>query len=118
MNPPLGHATLELKPDGTFKGIHDESEITTGTWEQTSKDELLLKYVSHNHGTSKLKIVDADHLTGANVHPNGKYLAVASHSPIRSHFSSRRVRACDRFWKRPLYIFFSQRWNLFERIAR
>lgn len=71
MNPPLGHATLELKPDGTFKGIHDEREITTGTWEQTSKDELLLKYVSHNHGTSKLKIVDADHLTGANVHPNG-----------------------------------------------
>lgn len=70
-DPPFGHATLELMPDGKFKEVQDERSITTGTWEQTSKDELLLKFVSHNFGTSKLKIVDNDHLAGPNVHPSG-----------------------------------------------
>lgn len=70
-NPPFGHSTLELTPDGKFKGIQDEQSISSGTWEQTSPDELLLKFVSHNYGVSKLKIVDNDHLVGANIHPNG-----------------------------------------------
>lgn len=70
-NPPFGHATLELSPDGNFKVIQDERSITTGTWEQIGKEDLLLKFVSHNYGVSKLKIVDADHLVGENIHPNG-----------------------------------------------
>lgn len=70
-NPPFGHATLELTIDGNFKQVQNERAFT-GTWSLTSEKELLLKYVSDHFGTVTLSIVDNQHLTGVNVHPDGQ----------------------------------------------
>ncbi len=70
--PPFGLSVVDLRADGTFTQVQDESATSTGTWDQTKDDELLLTYdVTNNYGTVTLKIVDRDHLTGMNEHPNG-----------------------------------------------
>ena len=68
--PPFGRAVVELKADGSFKSVQDESYSHPGTWEET-QEGVVLRFANTNYGTVTLKSADNDHLTGQNIHPGG-----------------------------------------------
>ena len=69
--PPFGRAVVELKADGSFKSVQDESYSHPGTWEET-QEGVVLRFANTNYGTVTLKSADNDHLTGQNIHPGGQ----------------------------------------------
>ena len=69
--PPFGRAVVELKPDGTYTQNQDDKYTTSGTWEQTKDDELVITSENTAYGTVTLKMNGKDYLAGPNVHANG-----------------------------------------------